>query len=474
MKILLIYPRPRNLFEAPYEASYTHATAIGWVAKLLPSTGGTSFTEPRTHLFFPPLSLLALVAVTPESDEVSIVDERFQPIPYDDASNFDLVGITVSTMAANHSYAIAKEFQKLGVPVVLGGIHPSIRPEEALASSDAIVVGEGELVWPKLLQDVHHGCLQRTPYKAGNLIDLGTYQCPQQRHWDLLDLKAYVSRNIIQTSRGCPHRCSFCVCSIDPIFGGKYRHRALEGVVEEIHSHGSKELFFIDDNFFGDFGYVETLLDTLIDSDRGWGAYATVSLGRKPHLIQKAAQAGCRLMMMGFETLDARNLTSYGKCQNLRGKYIETIRTVKASGILAFGCFIVGFDHDGYEVFDELLRFVDESGLDGVNVNVLQPYPATQVYQELEEAGRLLDAEWGSFDSKRGRPTFQLKRMDNDMFEQTFVKSLLEVYSLSRSFKRAIHARAPWLYRVLLLHYSLAKRGYYQKRLGETHGLLVT
>lgn len=464
MKILLINPEPENAFEAPYE---TQSIAYR-LAKLSPRARETSLVGSKKHLYFPPLSVLSLLSYSPRDIHIDVIDERIQDIDYD--NSYSLVGITVSTMAAEHSYKIATKFrQQQGAKVVMGGVHPSVLPKEAIAYADAVVIGEGELVWKSIIEDLKKGNLKKF-YRAAELIDMKDYHFPRDEEWGKLDSSNYVTMNIVQTSRGCPHKCSFCINSTDPIHGRKYRHRSIDNVIEEISLQSGRELFFADDDIAGDLRYARDLFKELEPLKKSWAAFSSVNIALDDKLFESAARSGCRMLSFGFESLNPENLNYYNKSFNLRTDYKELISKTKSLGILAFGCFIVGFDFDHLSSFDDVLHFVDKTKLDGANLNVLQPYPATSIYHQLKLQDRLLGMDWGSYDSKSGKPCFRLKNMDNREFERTFLETAHSLYSYRRTLKRFFQSKAPLLETSLAAHYSLCKNRFYKEK--KTHPIV--
>jgi len=248
----------------------------------------TKLLENVRVLALPPLNLMLIAAHTPESFEVRILDEAFDDIDFD--ADVDLVGITCMTPLAPRAYEISREFRKRGVPVVLGGIHPSMVSEEAALYSDAVVVGEGEEIWPQVLADFDKGKLQQF-YKVSHRPDIEHLPMPRR---DLLDNDYFVQT--VQTSRGCPHNCKFC--SVTLFNGGQYRMRDIDDVIAEINNIPDKRLFIIDDNIIGSgktcidraFKFFERMQGT----GKEWGGQTCLNCNPPP-IRGKSKSGRCRL-----------------------------------------------------------------------------------------------------------------------------------------------------------------------------------
>ncbi|MFQ3620178.1 MAG: radical SAM protein [Spirochaetales bacterium] len=293
---------------------------------------------------FPPLSLAYVAAVTPESWEVSILDENFGPAPLVEA---DLVGITAFTSNINRAYQIAHSYRQQGVPVVLGGIHASMLPQEALQYVDSVVVGEGEGIWPQVLSDFEQGKLQKI-YK-GPLLDLSRFEVFPRR--DLLHPE-YLW-NSLQTSRGCPFECSFC--SVSRYMGKAYRQRPVPSVLKELSTIKGPFLFFLDDNLIG---YSTQSRHRAIELFRGmleegiyktWWMQASINIAEDPEVLKLASRTGCAYVFIGFETTDASSLKVMRKGVNLRTgvqNYHTVVQKLHEAGIGVLGAFILGNDDE--------------------------------------------------------------------------------------------------------------------------------
>jgi radical SAM superfamily enzyme YgiQ (UPF0313 family) len=341
----------------------------------------------------PSLSLLTLAALTPRDIEVEYREvpdrEAEQELPDD----YDLVAISSYTGQIHDAYRVAERYRSRGVPVVMGGLHVSVLPEEARAHGATAVVGEGELSWPRVIEDFRQGRLQgeyRPP--DGAAFDLA--QAPMPRY-ELLEVERY-NRLTVQTSRGCPHRCEFCASSI--LLTPHYRVKPVARIVAEIRR--IRELWpepfieFADDNSFVNRAHSRELVRALRDEGVKWFTEADVSIADDPDLLDGMRESGCRQVLIGLESpgaagLDGVELRSNWKLGRLPD-YEAAIRRIQTKGITVNGCFVLGLDGQTEQVFDDVYEFVERSGLYEVQITVLTPFPGTPLYRRLDQQGRLL------------------------------------------------------------------------------------
>jgi radical SAM superfamily enzyme YgiQ (UPF0313 family) len=381
---------------------------------------------------FPSLSLAALAAVTPRQWQVALVDENIETIDFD--ADADLVAITAMTPQAPRAYRIADAFRERGVPVVMGGFHASNLPEEALEHVDAVVVGEGEIVWPRLLDDRRKGTLARL-YRASELLAMG--EIPPARR-EVFHGKRYLFTNTLQTTRGCPHDCEFC--SVTGFYGRKYRKRPVESVLRELDTIREKNsfAFFVDDNLVGDRRYALELFSGMRGMGFKWLSHAPIDLARDPELLKAAGESGCIGLFVGFESLNETSLAAMGKVTNRASSYLEDARTFRESGIGILGSFVLGYDGDTPATFDGLLRFCEEARLEAAIFPILTPYPGTAVRVRLEAEGRITSNNWEDYDM--GHVTFRPAGMTADELQAGHDRLNRSFYSLSSMFRRIFKA----------------------------------
>lgn len=332
-----------------------------------------------------PLAPAALKKSTPSHIDVRFYDDRIEPIPFDEPT--DLVGISVMTHTAMRSYQIASEYRRRGVPVVLGGFHVSAAPEEASRYAEAIVIGEAERAWPALLADFEAGRMQRV-YQMP-LEDLSGIGCDRS----IFAGKRYFPVTLIENSRGCRNACDFC--SVRQHFGGTHHVRPVADVVAEMREAGGKAFIFVDDNALSDGAMSDELLDELERMRIMWFSQASVEAGFDEPLLKRLKASGCRVLLLGLESLDEDNLRLMHKGVNVRNHdYAAAIANFRRNGICAYPNFICGYDHDTERSFDDIYDFAIKNRTFMCACNHLTPFAGTGLCDKLERDGRLRFERW--------------------------------------------------------------------------------
>jgi radical SAM superfamily enzyme YgiQ (UPF0313 family) len=335
-----------------------------------------------------PLSLMVLAGLTPPEWEITIVDENLSVPDYPAMPRPDVVGITAFTAQANRAYEVAACFRRLGVPVVMGGIHATMCRDEAMEHVDAVVTGEAEAIWPQILEDVRHGRLR--PLYDGGLAEADHIR--PARH-DLLG--GGYAFGAIQTTRGCPMNCTFC--SVTAFNGAHYRRRPIQDVVREFGLIREKHVLVVDDNLIGTrrehIARAKELFRAMARADlrKEWVGQATINFADDEELLALAAQAGCRGVFIGFESPSPEGLLELGKKFNLlkNRDFRASVRRIQRHNIMVVGSFIVGLDDDepgiGIRVADVASRY----GVDNLNVMFLTPLPGTRLWNQMKARGRI-------------------------------------------------------------------------------------
>jgi radical SAM superfamily enzyme YgiQ (UPF0313 family) len=384
-------------------------------------------------LAIPPLNLAMIARYTPDHYEVEIVDEGVEDLDYD--TKADLVGITCMTPLAPRAYELAALFRKRGIPVVMGGIHASYMPEEALRYVDTVVVGEAETTWPQLLEDFAQGRMQKM-YKVCEQPEIENLLPPRR---DLLRGKYFVET--VQTGRGCPINCNFC--SVTAFNGPRYRLRNIDSVIEEIKSIKSKRIFIVDDNIVGSGNkYIKRakeLFTRLKECDKEWGAQTCLNIVEHDDLLKTARESGCRALLIGFESIDAGSLTAMHKPVNLRPNtknFSDAIKKIHDHGIAIVGCFIFGADTQDKDVFRRTVDFALANDIDAIQMTLETPLPGTAFYKQMVEENRLLltdfPNDWRHYNIFE--PVFQMKSFT----PREAYEGLLNAYSEMSSFKTSL------------------------------------
>jgi radical SAM superfamily enzyme YgiQ (UPF0313 family) len=400
------------------------------------------------------LNLPYVAAVTPPDVEVKIVDEAFEKINLDE--EVDLVGLTAQTPVAPRAYQIAEEFKKRGIPVVMGGVHASMLAEEALQHVNAVVVGEAEEVWPDLIEDLKKGQLKRI-YQGNGFVDPSKLPLPRR---DLLNEKFYFPLKLLETTRGCPHRCDFC--GVSKFFGFRYRNRPINEIDRELRilfrkgpvispalkkafSIFSKDLpyflkrrllYIIDSNIAGDRRFCLDLVSLLKEYDLLWWGHAPVSIAFDGKLLNGFSQSGCIALNIGFESLSTKNLQTMGKGFNPPSRYAEAVKSIHDQGIGIMGTFIVGLDDDDPGVFQRIIDFCIGEKLDWALTFIMAPYPGTDSFNRLEQEGRILSRDWEKYDSLNA--VYRPLLMSMEELEKGTRRIWKEVFSLTSIYQRIL------------------------------------
>jgi radical SAM superfamily enzyme YgiQ (UPF0313 family) len=400
------------------------------------------------------LNLPCVAAVTPPDSEVRIVDEAYEKIDFDE--RVDLVGISAQTPVAPRAYQIAKEFRRRGVPVVMGGVHASVLSEEALRHVDSVVIGEAEATWPRLLEDFRQGRLQKI-YRSNGWIKGDEIPLPRR---ELLNHRFYFPLKLLETTRGCPHRCDFC--QVSRFFGNRYRTRPITEIARELDAMFGpgpvmpgwatkllsffsadlpyflkrRLLYIIDNNVVSNKQFAITLLSLLEDYDLLWWGHAPVSIAADDDLLKLFVKSGCIAVNIGFESLSPVNLKRMKKGFNKPSQYHEAIKKIHGYGIGIMGTFIVGLDDDDPGVFQRTLDFIIENQLDWALAFIMTPYPGTESFERLESEGRILHRDWERYDSLNA--VYQPLLMSAEELERGMRWTWKETFALRSIFQRII------------------------------------
>lgn len=371
-----------------------------------------------------------LAALTPPDIEVVLTDENIESINFNE--KVDLVGITFNVTGVSRAYEIADEFRRRKVAVILGGVYTSMLPEEAGKHADTIVIGEAEGIWEKIIRDFQKNELQKI-YRSNQLDDLKNSPIPR---WDLLKSKFY-NYFSLQTTRGCPFDCNFC--SVTYIFGGTYRHKPIESVINEINFlkkiDKNKLIFFVDDNISGNRGYAKELCKALIPLKIRWYSQAPILVAKDEELLELMYESGCRELFIGFESLSQDSLEAMGKGKiNKVEEYEESIDKIYSHGMSIFGSFMLGGEYDDDGIFERTIEFINNNSIPFSLINIVVPPPGTKLFQRLEEEGRIIHRNWGKYTGEF--VTFMPKKISPQLLQKSFYRILEEIYSYENIYKR--------------------------------------
>ena len=396
------------------------------------------------RLFSPSLTLPLLAALTPDDVEVSIVNEVFEDINFDHEA--DVIGITSYTTNIHRAYQVADEFRRRNVPVVMGGMHVSMEPEEAQEHTDTIIIGEAEETWPQFINDFRNG-IRKNVYEARERPSLANLPMPR---FSLLDQSKYVTFKKqglsgfflktmipIETARGCPYSCDFC--TVTKFFGGQYRPRPISDVINEIKALEAKICYFIDDNIFASPARAKELFKALIPLKINWISQATIGAVEDKELIELARKSGCLFLCIGLESLSRTNLVSMGKKINKVENYAKYLKAYSDAGIIVGVTMMFGFDDDEPGVFKEAYDFLVKNHVPLTAWQAIRPQPGTALYKRLKDQGRLKDNKWWlSPDVKTCYLQYTGTKMDEEVFAKNFNYYYNHFFSLGSIIKRTL------------------------------------
>ena len=337
-----------------------------------------------------PLPAATIAGLTPRDVEIRFYDDRMELIPFDEPA--DLVAISVETYTAKRAYQIASDFRRRGVPVVMGGFHATLCPDEVAEYADSVVVGEAEAVWGRVIDDYRHGTPQRF-YRGQGRPDLSSLRPDRSIFRD----KRYLPVGLIEAGRGCHFKCEFC--AVTSVFQASQTRRPVEEVIGEVE-HVRRDfkrnlLFFVDDNITSNIEEAKALYRALIRLNVRWVSQASINAAHDEEFLDLLRRSGCMGVLIGFESIDEQNLSAMNKRFNtMRGGFEQALANLRRYGIRVYGTFIFGYDRDTPDTFERTVAFAKEHGLYIAAFNHLTPFPGTPLYDRLQRDGRLRFERW--------------------------------------------------------------------------------
>jgi len=411
--------------------------------------------ESRSFDAMHPLCFAILQSLTPADVTTAFYDERLEALPL--AEPTDLVAMTVETYTARRAYQIANAYRRRGIPVVMGGYHPTFLPDEALQFADSVVVGDAEGIWPLVVEDARSGSLQRT-YQQSEFPGLAG-SCPDRR---VFKGKRYAPFTLVQYGRGCKYNCNFC--SIRAFYGSSLRQRPIAEVVDEIKQSRARSVFLVDDNIFVDVPRAVALFEALIPLRIRWSCQVSIDIAHDPRLVQLMARSGCINALVGFESLNKANLVQMRKAWNLKYHDYETsIKVFQDAGIMIYGTFVFGYDHDTVDAFDEAVDFAIRNKFYLANFNPLTPTPGADLYKQLVQENRLIyDRWWLDQHYRYGHATFHPRGMTADELTAGCLRARMRFNTYGSLMRRAwaprTNLRSPYRFGLYLLSNLISKR----------------
>ncbi|HEV3081945.1 MAG TPA: radical SAM protein [Gemmataceae bacterium] len=412
------------------------------------------------HVLTPSLALTALAGATPPEWQVRYWDENllqgappWQPFP-------SVVGITVHLTFARRAFALARWYRARGARVVLGGLHVLSCPEECAPHADALVLGEGVQLWPKILRDAEAGRL--APRYEGSYRRPYRDDPPPRR--ELLPRRGFLTTSSLIATRGCHNRCGFCYLSTEGLHM-PYLVRDVAQIVEEFRRDGQPYGVFIDNNLGSRPAYLRTLCRGLRPLGKIWSAAVTIDVTNDPSLVREMALAGCTGVFVGFESLTEQNLDDAHKKTPRPDDYARRVALLHDHGIQVNGSFMLGFDHDRADVFERLVRWIEEVRLECATFHIMTPYPGTPLFRQLKQEGRILHRNWDLYDTAHA--VFRPRHMTPEKLEEGYAWCYRRLFTLGSIWRRRprrlpevagylgmslLYKRANWLWPFLIRH----------------------
>ena len=388
------------------------------------------YVEIKKSNVLSPLTLAYLAALFPSDVNVTIRNEQIRPVDYD--IDVDLVAISFLIAFAMRAYEIGDRFRSRGTPVIMGGFHASLLPEEVLEHADAVVIGEAEDVFPEIIEDLKRGTLKKI-YKSTKLHSLKGIPTPR---YDLIE-KDFILNHPVQATRGCPFRCSFCsVASFYP----SLRVRPIDEVIRDITCFEGQNYFqnkmvtFMDTNLIGNKRYAKELFLKMIPLKKWWFSQVSIDMANDKELMRLAAKSGCVAVLVGIETFSQESLENIGKHQNKISDYKNAIKTFHEYGIYVMAGLIIGFDEDTVESIRKIPDIVQEVGIDLPYLGILTPFYGTKLFDQLCREDRILTKDWSLYNTNNA--VFKPKNMSVDELHSSFLEIWKEWYSAPRIFRR--------------------------------------
>jgi radical SAM superfamily enzyme YgiQ (UPF0313 family) len=370
------------------------------------------------------LPAATLAGLTPKDVEVRFYDDRMETIPFDETA--DLVAISVETYTAKRAYQIASEYRQRRVPVVMGGFHATLCPDEVARYAEAVVCGEAEQLWPHVIEDARHGRLEKfyrqaaRPTLAGLKPDRSIFRG-----------KRYLPIGLIEAGRGCHFKCDFC--AVQTVFKSTQTRRPVADIIEEIKplTRERKLFFFVDDNITSNLEQAKEFFRALIPLEIRWVSQSSINAAHDEEFLELLVRSGCQGVLIGFESLNPANLKDMNKAFNtMRGGFEKALANLRKHRVRVYGTFIFGYDRDTPESFAETVEFAREHSLYITAFNHLTPFPGTPLYKRLQDEGRLLYENWWLDDRySYNRIPFQPRGMTPELLQRNCLAARREFYS---------------------------------------------
>ena len=381
------------------------------------------------HVLTPTLALTTVAGATPESWLVSYWDENLLQGPPPRNPLPEVVGITVHLTFAERAFELARWYRDQGSKVILGGLHVISCPDECTPHADALAIGDGVQLWGQILEAIDQGSLQRV-YRSGFATPYRDDPPPRR---DLLPRRSFLTTSSLIATRGCHNRCGFCYLSTHGLHM-PYLMRDVEQIVAEFEADDQPYAVFTDNNLGSKPEYLRRLCHALRPLEKIWSAAVSIDVTDDPALVRDMALAGCTGVFVGFESLDNSNISDAHKKSPSTADYARRVKLLHDNGIQVNGSFVLGFDHDGPDVFDATMEWIEQNRLECATFHIMTPYPGTPLFRQMESEGRLLHRNWNLYDT--AHVVFQPKRMTVVQLAEGYERCYRRIFSHASIWKR--------------------------------------
>lgn len=378
------------------------------------------YWRPIKYSLFPPIGLATLASFLSKDDSIELIDQHVEKLNLDDTP--ELVIIQVYVTNAYRAYKIADQYRSKGSYVLLGGLHVTSLPDEAMLHADTIFLGPAEQSFPEFLDDFRKG-KEKKVYSSTNRTLVGL---PIIRR-DLIKRERYLVPNSLVVSRGCPHNCNFCYKHSFFKGGRSFYTQHIDDALDEIDRLQGRHLYFLDDHLFGNKQFAEGLFDGMRGMGRIFQSAATVESILQGNLIEKAAEAGLRSLFIGFETFSGANLTMSNMKHNKAHSYEKAVQKLHDLGIMINGSFVFGLDNDGIDVFDRTVEWSVNNAITTATFHILTPYPGTRLYDVLNQENRIESRNWDNYDTRHA--VFTPRGISKEALEAGYLRAYKDFYS---------------------------------------------
>lgn len=381
-----------------------------------------------------PLPAAVIAGLTPKEVEVKFYDDRLEQIPFDEPT--DLVAISVETYTAKRAYQIASDYRRRGVPIVMGGFHAMLAPDEVADYAEAVVIGEAEGVWPQVIDDARHGKLEKFYQQSSRPILRGLK--PDRT---IFRGKPYLSIGLVEAGRGCHFKCDFC--AVQTVFHQTQTRRPIDEIIAELalmKQQKKKFIFFVDDNITSNLSQAKAFLQALIPLKIRWVSQASINVAHDEEFLDLLVRSGCEGLLIGFESLNPENLKAMAKSFNtMKGGYEQALANLRRYGLKLYVTFIFGYDLDTPASFAETVQFANYHRFFIGAFNHLTPFPGTSLYHRLEAEGRLLYKAWWLDDGySYNKIPFQPALMEPEELQRGCLEARRAFYSIPSLIRRGL------------------------------------